>query len=212
MSTIFLLIGFLAFISLVVGLFRPSIFTPLFRRTLSRIKLTGIFLGIFFASFIGVGVTAPPIEHLETDNDKTVTEIQNEIAVPPSVAPTDNEAENSEGNNFVQNDEVSDTQYPDGDDSEKIEDVEVLEPQPTEPDVPVIQPGVPDNPPSDNTNVEETTSETGGCYCKSDKYNCGDFATHAEAQALYKCCMTEVGYDVHGLDGNDNGLTCENLP
>jgi len=49
--------------------------------------------------------------------------------------------------------------------------------------------------------------------CSADIYNCPDFATHEEAQAVYEYCMEQVGYDVHGLDGNDNdGLACEGLP
>jgi len=47
--------------------------------------------------------------------------------------------------------------------------------------------------------------------CSSNTYNCSDFATQSEAQAVYDYCMNEVGTDVHGLDGDDNGLACESL-
>lgn len=49
------------------------------------------------------------------------------------------------------------------------------------------------------------------CYCDSDSYNCSDFTTQTAAQSLYDCCMIKVGYDVHRLDGDDNGLACESL-
>jgi hypothetical protein len=51
------------------------------------------------------------------------------------------------------------------------------------------------------------------CSCSGDLYNCGDFGSHSFAQQCYNYCMSIVGYDIHGLDGNDNdGLACESLP
>ena len=41
---------------------------------------------------------------------------------------------------------------------------------------------------------------------------CDDFSTQAEAQALYECCMAKVGYDVHRLDRDRDGVACEALP
>ncbi len=49
------------------------------------------------------------------------------------------------------------------------------------------------------------------CYCSSNRYNCSDFTTHKEAQSLYECCLDKVGYDVHRLDADDDGLACESL-
>lgn len=53
-----------------------------------------------------------------------------------------------------------------------------------------------------------------GSYdCSANVYNCGDFKTHAEAQAAYDSCFAKTGRDVHKLDGSDNdGLACESLP
>lgn len=56
-----------------------------------------------------------------------------------------------------------------------------------------------------------TTSNT-ACYCASNKYNCGDFQTHQEAQNLYNCCLQKVGADVHRLDRDKDGSACESLP
>lgn len=50
------------------------------------------------------------------------------------------------------------------------------------------------------------------CYCDRNAYNCKDFATHAEAQALYECCKRKTGYDVHDMDRDADGVACESLP
>ena len=47
------------------------------------------------------------------------------------------------------------------------------------------------------------------CSCRSDRYNCNDFDTRREAREKYECCMKKVGYDVHNLDGDSDGLACE---
>jgi len=47
------------------------------------------------------------------------------------------------------------------------------------------------------------------CSCRSDRYNCDDFETRHEARAKHECCMRKVGYDVHRLDGDSDGVACE---
>jgi len=47
------------------------------------------------------------------------------------------------------------------------------------------------------------------CACRSDRYNCVDFKTRREAREKYECCMEKVGYDVHNLDRDSDGLACE---
>ncbi|MFC1509845.1 excalibur calcium-binding domain-containing protein [Candidatus Omnitrophota bacterium] len=42
-------------------------------------------------------------------------------------------------------------------------------------------------------------------------YNCVDFSTHAEAQALFRCCGG-LSNDVHRLDRDGDGVACETLP
>lgn len=60
--------------------------------------------------------------------------------------------------------------------------------------------------------VEELESELEqeypGYICSYDAYNCGDFSTHAEAQAVFDAC----GADVHKLDRDKDGIACESLP
>ncbi len=47
------------------------------------------------------------------------------------------------------------------------------------------------------------------CACRSDRYNCTDFKTRREAREKHECCMKKVGYDVHNLDGDSDGVACE---
>lgn len=48
-----------------------------------------------------------------------------------------------------------------------------------------------------------------GTNCSSDVYNCGDFTTQAQAQAVFDYCGPE---DVHNLDNDGDGEVCESLP
>lgn len=78
------------------------------------------------------------------------------------------------------------------------------------------QQNAPKSPSESSTMGQETPQGaplTTACDCSSNRYNCSDFKTHAEAQAVYNCCKQKVGIDVHRLDGTDNdGLACETLP
>lgn len=48
------------------------------------------------------------------------------------------------------------------------------------------------------------TYEAGG-----EDRDCGDFSTHAQAQAFFEASGSG---DPHGLDGDDDGEACESLP
>jgi micrococcal nuclease len=50
------------------------------------------------------------------------------------------------------------------------------------------------------------------CDCSYNRYNCKDFATHADAQACFDYCWGQRGFDVHRLDGDGDGSACESLP
>jgi len=50
-----------------------------------------------------------------------------------------------------------------------------------------------------------------GYICSSNVYNCTDFATHAEAQAVYDACGGATN-DIHRLDQDKDGVACESLP
>jgi len=45
--------------------------------------------------------------------------------------------------------------------------------------------------------------------CSSNLYDCGDFDTQVEAQAVYDYCGSD---DIHRLDADDDGVVCESLP
>ena len=47
--------------------------------------------------------------------------------------------------------------------------------------------------------------------CGSNIYNCGDFLTHTDAQAVFEACGG-VSNDVHQLDRDGDGISCESLP
>ena len=49
------------------------------------------------------------------------------------------------------------------------------------------------------------------CQCSGDAYNCGDFGSWRAAQDCFEYCVQSVGYDVHGLDGDNNGVACESM-
>ena len=59
-----------------------------------------------------------------------------------------------------------------------------------------------------------TAPNSGGavCSCSGNTLNCGDFSTHLQAQACYDYCVSLGRGDVHGLDNDNDGLACENLP
>ncbi|MSU74609.1 hypothetical protein EXS57_02410 [Candidatus Kaiserbacteria bacterium] len=56
-----------------------------------------------------------------------------------------------------------------------------------------------------------TTSNNSNYTCTTNTYNCTDFSTHAEAQAVFNACGG-VNNDIHRLDGDGDGDACETLP
>jgi len=46
--------------------------------------------------------------------------------------------------------------------------------------------------------------------CSYNAYNCDDFTTEAQAQAVYRYCGMTT--DIHHLDGDSDGRACEALP
>jgi endonuclease YncB( thermonuclease family) len=65
---------------------------------------------------------------------------------------------------------------------------------------------------NDATKETPLSQKTYGEYvCTGNTYNCGDFATHAEAQSVYEACGG-VQNDIHELDRDKDGEACESLP
>jgi len=50
------------------------------------------------------------------------------------------------------------------------------------------------------------------CDCIDDTLNCEDFACQQAAQACYEYGLEATGRDVHGLDHDEDGIACEELP
>jgi len=57
-----------------------------------------------------------------------------------------------------------------------------------------------------------TAIPAGPCSCAGNLYNCPDFSTQRSAQACFAYCLDQVGYDIHRLDGDNDGVACESLP
>lgn len=55
--------------------------------------------------------------------------------------------------------------------------------------------------------VNELKEITAKCKCSIDIYDCNDFMTQVEAQALFECCGG-VNNDIHKLDIDKDGLAC----
>ena len=51
-----------------------------------------------------------------------------------------------------------------------------------------------------------------GYDCTEDIYNCGNFTTQAEVQAVYDYCAEQGKGDIHQLAADGNGKACESLP
>jgi len=49
------------------------------------------------------------------------------------------------------------------------------------------------------------------CDCSRDRLNCGDFAHQTAAQACFDFCLQSGKGDVHGLDGDNDGLACDDI-
>jgi hypothetical protein len=65
---------------------------------------------------------------------------------------------------------------------------------------------------ADDAAADDAAADDAVTYdCTSDLYNCSDYTTQAEAQAVYDYCMIEVETDVHVLDADENSLACEEL-
>lgn len=57
----------------------------------------------------------------------------------------------------------------------------------------------------------QSSSDTSNYTCSANTYNCIDFKTQAQAQAVYDKCGG-VSHDVHKLDKNKDGHPCDSLP
>ena len=61
------------------------------------------------------------------------------------------------------------------------------------------------------TNSQPVLEDSPECYCEENMYDCKDFSSQAEAQALYDCCREKTGRDVHLIDGDNNSHACDRI-
>lgn len=47
--------------------------------------------------------------------------------------------------------------------------------------------------------------------CTYNRYNCANFSTWVDAQTVFEYCIYQGEGDIHWLDGDDDGIACENL-
>jgi len=66
--------------------------------------------------------------------------------------------------------------------------------------------------PEPSPSTPQSSPPAQGTICSYNAYNCSDFTTQAEAQEVYEYCMQQVKKDIHGLDGDKDGVACESLP
>ncbi len=50
------------------------------------------------------------------------------------------------------------------------------------------------------------------CTCDADLFACSSFPFWSAAQACFNQCRIEVGFDIHGLDEDGDGVACELAP
>ena len=79
-------------------------------------------------------------------------------------------------------------------------------------DILPIAGAVPSSPSDESNNNEPQDTEKKICKCSNNAYNCGNFSTKKSAQSCYEYCLDIVGYDVHWLDDDNDGLACEYNP
>lgn len=209
MANIFLLVLLLSLLAIPVGLIKPAFFQKIFKklagRDATRKNVFGSMASIALASFIGIGVTAPsPVSKSEDLEVAPVEEVQTIEVEEPILEKT------------IQSEITTESSA----ETDSLESVENIWQESKEPNM-KVQPET--TSPASNVETHSVTNAPEPVYeepestswysCSSDTYNCSSFSTHAEAQSVYEGCLTQVGYDVHGLDGNDNdGSACESLP
>lgn len=66
---------------------------------------------------------------------------------------------------------------------------------------------VPYRPPAQQYSPPPSYSQS--CSCNYNRYNCSDFSTQRSAQACMQTCYASVGYDIHWLDNDNDGIACE---
>lgn len=87
MSTLFGLLAFAAFICAFLGLIKPSLFTRLSKKPMTRLRSLGVFGGIFVVSLVLAAATSSSQTTLENPEDATVTQADTTVYVTEENTP-----------------------------------------------------------------------------------------------------------------------------
>jgi hypothetical protein len=80
---------------------------------------------------------------------------------------------------------------------------------PTHTPLPTDTPLATDTPQQPPHAAEPTHTPVGPCPCSGYTLRCDDFGSHSWAQACFDYCKSRGRGDVHGLDGDGDGLACK---
>ena len=108
MSGFFAFLLFLSLLSIPIGLIKPSLFNKLFKKDMTRKKLTIIFVITSFVLFFAFGSTVDST--VDIQDNKTIDVQDDKIALKENNEPTDTQKEpNEEEKNTVVNEESEET-------------------------------------------------------------------------------------------------------
>ena len=210
MSLFFGLIFLLSLPALLLGMIAPQLYSRFFNKGATRGKIAKVLGAVMVVSLTAAIATTKPVEQEEQAGME-----QGEINVANTLTDETTQVQDSErGVGAV---EASEDAQADSNASGGV----IIEP--TNPSAATSSNSAPDSVSESTTTGTSNTPTTveptpapstpaASCSCSSDIYNCDDFSTHAEAQALHDCCVAQTGSDVHGLDKDNNGQACESLP
>jgi hypothetical protein len=78
--------------------------------------------------------------------------------------------------------------------------------------LPLVENGATPSPTVTTTPTPSPTAMPPVIVCTADTYNCNDFSTQPEAQAVFDYCYAQTGIDIHRLDQDNDLIACESLP
>lgn len=209
MANLFALTFLLSLLALPIGLANPKLFQNLAKRLLSsdatRKNVSIGLLTTALVSFIGIGITAP--------RQSTVNPLENSVAGANVLEAFEGLAEESVVDEANITEEINAVEEPKPVEETKSTTTPTAEPEVKTQVLPQAETEPEPEPVYEPTPTPTPAPAAPTYQCGGDYYNCGDFSTHNQAQAVHDYCKAQGYGDIHGLDGNDNdGLACESLP
>lgn len=199
MAYFFLLCFFISCLGLIIALVKPATITSKLNLKPSRLKLAGMMGILILVFFVLTGVTASP--KVASDKQINQPEIKGaETTVSPSITPLTASPQAAASPSLTPPPTATPTSQPSPTPKLTPKPSPVVKsptPKPTSTPLPspVIVPPITPQPP---------VSDTG------DK-DCGDFSSHAEAQAYFNAKGGSPSNNVDDLDRDHDGIACESL-